>query len=136
MFEEQVRTGQLINNNIKFETLAKQWLQQVELEGNLKPLTINKYKQMQECTYKAIGHLKITEINRIHIQRFINSLTKDGVNQLTKGGLSTKSQKGYLGFVSNVEKRTTVFGNWTIEEKIGSGTFGTVYKIKRITALE
>ena len=102
LFEEQVRTGQFINNNIKFETLAKQWLQQVELEGNLKPLTINKYKQMQERTYKAIGHLKITEINRIHIQRFINSLTKDGVNQLTKGGLSTKSQKGYLGFVSNV----------------------------------
>ena len=76
LFEEQVRTGQFINNNIKFETLAKQWLQQVELEGNLKPLTINKYKQMQERTYKAIGYLKITEINRIHIQRFINSLTK------------------------------------------------------------
>lgn len=67
LFEEQVRTGQFINNNIKFETLAKQWLQQVELEGNLKPLTINKYKQMQERTYKAIGYLKITEINRIHI---------------------------------------------------------------------
>lgn len=92
LFEEQVRTGQFVNNNIKFETLAKKWLQQVELEGNLKSLTINKYKQMQERTYKAIGHLKITEINRIHIQRFINSLTKDSVNQLTKGGLSTICQ--------------------------------------------
>lgn len=30
-----------------------------------------------------------------------------------------------------LEKGTIVFGNWTIEGKIGSGAFGTVYKIKR-----
>lgn len=30
-----------------------------------------------------------------------------------------------------LEKGTIVFGNWTVEEEIGSGAFGTVYKIKR-----
>ena len=30
-----------------------------------------------------------------------------------------------------LEKGTVVFGNWTVEEEIGSGAFGTVYKIKR-----
>lgn len=30
-----------------------------------------------------------------------------------------------------LEKGTVVFGNWTVEERIGSGAFGTVYKIKR-----
>ena len=30
-----------------------------------------------------------------------------------------------------LEKGSTVFGNWIIEEKIGSGAFGTVYKIKK-----
>ncbi len=30
-----------------------------------------------------------------------------------------------------LEKGTVVFGNWSVEEEIGSGAFGTVYKIKR-----
>lgn len=102
LFEESVKAGQIINGNIKFEAFANQWFEQIELEGNLKPLTIDKYKKMKERTYKAIGHLKMTDIRRVHIQRFINSLAKEGTNKLTGGGLSTKSQKGYLGFVSDV----------------------------------
>ena len=102
LFEESVKTGQYMNGNIKFEAFAEEWFKQIELEGNLKPLTIDKYKKLKERTYKAIGHLKMTEINRIHIQRFINSLADEGTNKLTGGGLSTKTQKGYLGFVSDV----------------------------------
>ncbi len=30
-----------------------------------------------------------------------------------------------------LENGSKVFGNWTVEEKLGSGSFGTVYKIKR-----
>ena len=30
-----------------------------------------------------------------------------------------------------LEKGSVVFGNWTVEKEIGSGAFGTVYKIKR-----
>lgn len=102
LFEESVKTGQYMNGNIKFEAFAEEWFKQIELEGNLKPLTIDKYKKLKERTYKAIGHLKMTEINRVHIQRFINSLADEGANKLTGGGLSTKTQKGYLGFVSDV----------------------------------
>lgn len=102
LFEEGVKTGQFMNGHIKFEAFAEQWFKQIELEGNLKPLTIDKYKKMKERTYKAIGHLKMTEINRVHIQRFINSLAEEGTNKLTNGGLSTKTQKGYLGFISDV----------------------------------
>lgn len=102
LFEDGVKTGQFMNGHIKFEAFADQWFEQIELEGNLKPLTIDKYKKMKERTYKAIGHLKMTEINRVHIQRFINSLAEEGTNKLTNGGLSTKTQKGYLGFISDV----------------------------------
>lgn len=102
LFEEGVKTGQFMNGHIKFEAFAEQWFKQIELEGNLKPLTIDKYKKMRERTYKAIGHLKMTDINRVHIQRFINSLADEGTNKLTNAGLSTKTQKGYLGFVSDV----------------------------------
>lgn len=102
LFEEAVKTGQYMSSDIKFETFAKQWIEQIELESNLKPLTIDKYKKMQERTYKAIGHLKMNDINRVHIQRFINSLAQDGTNKLTGGGLSSKTQKGYLGFISDI----------------------------------
>lgn len=102
LFEEGIKTGQFMSGHIKFEAFAEEWFKQIELEGNLKPLTIDKYKKLKERTYKAIGHLKMTEINRIHIQRFINSLSEEGANKLTGGGLSTKTQKGYLGFVSDV----------------------------------
>ena len=102
LFEEGIKTGQFMSGHIKFEAFAEEWFKQIELEGNLKPLTIDKYKKMKERTYKAIGHLKMTEINRVHIQRFINSLAEEGANKLTNGGLSTKTQKGYLGFVSDV----------------------------------
>lgn len=102
LFEEAVKNGQVGNRNIKFEPFARQWLEQIELERNLKPLTIDKYKKMQERVYKAIGHLKLAEITRMQIQRFINSLAQDGVNKITGGGLSTKSQKLYLGFISDV----------------------------------
>lgn len=98
LFEEGVKTGQFMNGHIKFEAFAEQWFKQIELEGNLKPLTIDKYKKMRERTYKAIGHLKLTDINRIHIQRFINSLADEGTNKLTNGGLSTKTQKRLFRF--------------------------------------
>lgn len=102
LFEEAVKTGQFMNGNIKFEAFANEWLAQTELEGNLKPLTVNKYKQLRERTYKALGHLKMSDINKVHIQRFINSLAESGENKLTGGGLSTKTQKCYLGFVSDI----------------------------------
>ncbi len=92
LFEEGVKTGQFMNGHIKFEAFAEQWFKQIELEGNLKPLTIDKYKKMKERTYKAIGHLKMTEINRVHIQRFINSLAEEGTNKLTNGGLPKRKK--------------------------------------------
>ncbi len=33
--------------------------------------------------------------------------------------------------IGMLDKGTPVFGNWSVDEKIGSGAFGTVYKIKR-----
>lgn len=102
LFEEAVKNGQVGNRNIKFEPFARQWLEQIELEQNLKPLTIDKYKKMQGRIYKSLGHFKMTSITRMQVQRFINSLSQDGTNKVTGGGLSTKTQKLYLGFISDV----------------------------------
>lgn len=102
LFEESIKNGFTTDGNIKFEEFARQWVKQIEIEGDLKPLTIKRFKQCQERTYKAIGHLKMNKINKTHIQAFINNLAEDGINKQTGGGLSTKTQKLYLNFISDV----------------------------------
>ena len=104
LFEEKVKSGKLAEKQIKFEPLAREWLAQAEKEGVLKPLTIKRFKQTQERTYKALGHLYVDRITTRQIQAFINNLAEDGINQLTGAGLATKTQKLYLNFVSDVFK--------------------------------
>lgn len=75
---------------------------QIEKEDNLKHGTIKRFHQLEERTYKAIGHLQIGKITTRQIQSFINNLAEDGINQQTGGGLSTKTQSLYLNFISDV----------------------------------
>lgn len=102
LFEEKVKNEHFVTSSVKFETLAKEWLVQAELEGHLKVLTLKRLKQCQARTYQAIGHLPIGKISTMQIQKFINNLAEDGINQHTGGGLSSKTQKLYLNFISDV----------------------------------
>ena len=102
LFEERAKNGFTTDGSVKFEEFAREWVQQIEKEGELKPLTIKRFKQCQERTYKAIGHMKMNRINKTHIQAFINNLSEDGINKQTGGGLSTKTQQLYLNFISDV----------------------------------
>lgn len=102
LFEEEVKCGNVSNANVKFEIMADKFLEQAELEGELKQLTIERLKDCKERTYKAIGHLRLDRITTMHIQKFINSLAEDGVNKHTGKGLSTKTQKLYIDFISDV----------------------------------
>lgn len=92
LFEERIKNGFSADGNMKFEDFARQWIAQIEKEGELKPLTIKRFKQCQERTYKAIGHMRMNRINKTHVQTFINNLSEDGINKQTGGGLSTKTQ--------------------------------------------
>lgn len=99
LFEEAVKTGQVINKGIKFETVAEEWLEQIKREGNLKRSTIERYENVKKRIYPAFGHLKISNINAMQIQRFINELAESGLNGK---GMSTKSQSLHLIFLSDV----------------------------------
>ena len=102
LFEERAKNGFTNDGNIKFQEFASLWIEQIEKESELKPLTIKRFKQCQERTYKAIGHMKLNKINKTHVQAFINNLSESGINQQTGGGLSTKTQKLYINFISDV----------------------------------
>lgn len=99
LFEEAVKTGQIINSGIKFETVAEEWLAQIIREGNLKQSTIERYQTVKGRIYTAFGHMKICNIKAMQIQRFINDLAENGLNGK---GMSTKSQSLHLIFISDV----------------------------------
>ena len=104
LFDEQVKGGKYTAKQAKFEALAREWLEQAERDGHLKPLTLKRFRQTQERTYQAIGHLYVDKITTRQIQAFINNLAEDGINQRTGDGLSTKTQKLYINFISDVFK--------------------------------
>lgn len=87
--------------NVKFQTFSEQWFAE-RVEGKLKETTREKYRRLTGRVYKAVGHLRLDKITRRHIQLFINNLEEDGINQVTKQKLSSKSVRDYLSFVSSV----------------------------------
>jgi integrase len=85
-----------------FQELADEWLELQEASNEYKHSSLIKLKGCKERTYKAIGGMLVSKLSFRKIQLFITSLAKDGVNQKTGTGLSIKSQKSYLTFISDV----------------------------------
>ena len=102
LFENKVKSGKFMGRKVKFAVLADEWLDLVEQNRSLAVSTLERMKEMRDRTYKAIGHLPVDEIDFRTVQAFILSLSKDGINQRTGKGLSQKTQKHYLTFVSDV----------------------------------
>ena len=92
----------LTARRVRFEPLAEEWIELMETTHEMKPATIIRIKTMRERTYKAIGNIYVDVLNYRQIQKFITSLAKKGVNKHTGGGLSQKTQKHYVTFISDV----------------------------------
>lgn len=110
LFEEQVKNNQdnnaekVFNTHITFEELANEWLDFISTTKDQKISSIERLKSCKERTYNAIGKTEIKKITYRQIQKFILSLANEGVNQRTGQGLSTKTQKHYICFISCVMK--------------------------------
>ncbi len=85
-----------------FRELAKEWIALQEISKELKNSSLLRLKSCQERTYKAIGDILVSKLTYRKIQAFISSLAQDGINQKTGLGLSEKTQKHYLTFISDV----------------------------------
>lgn len=115
-FEEDIKkkldegTNNGVPLNIKFKELAEKWFDSKEDLQDLKPSTFERYKGFKERTYKAFGSKQVVELTSGEIQDFITALSKDGVNQTTGGGLSTKTQKHYLTFISDIMNYAIFYG--------------------------
>ena len=78
LFDDECRGSSLTDGHIKFETFARQWFSEY-VETTLARRTQAGYLQMAPRVYAAIGHLYLNKITPRQLQRFINSLSGEGL---------------------------------------------------------
>lgn len=100
--EQECSDVEYAKRHTTFKELAKEWIELQELSGELKHSSLLRMKSCQERTYTALGDVLVSKLSYRKIQSFITSLASAGVNQKTGKGLSQKSQKHYLTFISDV----------------------------------
>ncbi|MGN1089229.1 MAG: tyrosine recombinase XerC, partial [Huintestinicola sp.] len=100
LFEEECKHGQIVSA-IKFEAFAEEWFEDYA-KLNLKSTTYTRQRQLTKRVYAAIGHIRLDKLTTREIQKFINSLAKDGVNEHTGKPLSRKTMIHYLSFISTI----------------------------------
>ena len=100
LFEEKCKRGQIVSA-VKFEAFAEEWFEDYA-KLNLKSTTYTRQRQLTKRVYASLGHIRLDKLTTREIQRFINSLAKDGVNENTGKALSRKTMVHYLSFISTI----------------------------------
>ena len=100
LFEEECKRGQIVSA-VKFEAFAEEWFEDYA-KLNLKSTTYTRQRQLTKRVYASLGHIRLDKLTTREIQRFINSLAKDGVNENTGKALSRKTMVHYLSFISTI----------------------------------
>lgn len=136
LFEEECKAFGLNNRRVKFQILADEWLELMERTQEVKPATIVRFKTLKKRTYDAIGNIYVDKLTYKQIQNFILTLSGDGVNQKTGKGLSQKSQKQYLSFISNVMKYALKCGLISLNPCKDIATVKSETKEKQIYSLD
>lgn len=76
LFEEQIRSGGLVNGKIRFADFADYWMQKYA-EKNLKPKTVVRYKGLLKRINQHIGHLTLEKIQPGVLMEFYDTLTSE-----------------------------------------------------------
>ncbi len=100
-FEKQVGSLNVLPN-VTFKCFAEKWFTDYA-EIQQSTTTLERCEDFKERTYAAIGDMRMDKIKTVHIQEFINSLTKPGVNKVNpEKGLAYKTIKHYRSFISEI----------------------------------
>lgn len=136
LFEDNIKRNDLTGKRLKFQDLSEEWITVQEKNHNMKPSTIVRIKTLRERTYNAIGKTYVDKITYRQIQNFILSLAEDGVNQRTGKGLSQKTQKHYITFISDVMQYARKCGIISINPCTDVETVRTPKKEKDIYSID
>ena len=92
MFEDKVRNGGIIDGNIKFGEYAEKWLE--IKKSDHAPITHTRYKNLLIRINQAIGHIKISKLQSMHLHEFYKSL-QSVISKKTGEALSPQTIKHY-----------------------------------------
>ena len=105
LFEENCHKGTVSTEKQTFEQYANYVIDLKERNG-AKYRTIERYRSLLErvidVNCNGIGHLKLQDIRPEHLNRLYLTLSKDGQNQHTGGGLSAKTIVEHHRLISTV----------------------------------
>lgn len=73
LFEEQIRTGQIVNGKIRFCDFAQMWFSRYA-EAQLRPRTVARYRELLPRINSYIGHIPIEKIRPSHLLDFYAEL--------------------------------------------------------------
>lgn len=102
LFEEEVKTGNCANSNIKFQPYSEIWIRDYG-EQNLAPKTLSRYREYLKRINKAIGHIKLKDLQPLHLNAFYRNLAEDGVNLKAK-----RDEKGNIIANGKLSPKTIV----------------------------
>ena len=80
IFEEQCRSGQYMDGNIKFSDFAEYWLNEYA-KKQLRPKTVSGYIGLLERINSGIGHIRLDRLQPNHLMEFYNNLQEQGIRQ-------------------------------------------------------
>ena len=99
-FEDDCMNGHR-TATVKFEEFTETWFTEYA-NLNLRKTSLARTIYFKPRVNAAIGHLRMDKITIRDIQKFINSLAQDGVNESTGGRLAPKTIKHYLSYISSI----------------------------------
>ncbi len=103
-FEEKVKSGNFLKGEkITLQDFTKTWLKEYA-EQQLEKTTFAYYNTtLNQKIIPALGHIKLTKIQPMHLQSFYNNLLEDGVRKDgKKGGYSPSTIKKYHVILSSI----------------------------------
>lgn len=80
LFEEKVRTGQVLDGNIKFADFAELWFKDYA-DKCLRPTTVARYHLLMPRINAAIGHIHLDKLQPHHIMSLYDSLSESGIRE-------------------------------------------------------
>lgn len=100
IFEEECKSRSA-GGMVKFEIFAEEWFSEYA-KSNLRNTTFNFLYHQRLRVYRAIGDTSMEKITVRQLQEFINSLSKDGANEVNGKPLSPKTVRHVLSLVSDI----------------------------------
>ena len=128
LFEEKCKQGLCLSNNIRFADFAEKWFTDYA-EKQLKAKTIARYKDLLKRVNQAIGHIKLNQLQPIHLLRFYDNLAENGIREDIK-------YKPTIHITEAIDNISIITSKTALAKKanISVNTLNQAYKGKNISA--